>query len=387
MKKVLFCIIACTLIVTGLIPQAKAMTPIKIFANKFVYDDGTNTRINVKGIAYQPADNVDPIANDQLGMVQQMYNNFWKYVQINAIRVYQVDPKKDHSLVMSFLAGKGIYVMVGMVTGGPNATCIYARSGNKNFNLTTACFRVVDVAKEFNKYPNVLCYSVSNEVLAQPFSSDPTGGGSDPRAASYVKAVIRYLKSYQQLSGTRYIPVGLVLRDDPSFTMDAMSYYVSGLYSVRADFIGYNCYRWAGGTDQGRIDAYSLLYTFLEPIAKYVPIMLTEYGSMKCADQKGVRLWSQVPYLFGNKMVKNKNMGDVLAGGFAFRFFEKTEGFGLFYKTTLQPTPKGGWDNLITQYPAVFNRDGIAKSVKIPKDIPINRPSNPFDKPIPTSEK
>ncbi|QSH40671.1 hypothetical protein P0136_12055 [Lentisphaerota bacterium ZTH] len=382
MKKLLLsAILSCIAIL--LISHAEAISSIKVFSNKFIFDDGTNTRINIKGIDYQPIDNVDPVANDQLGTIQQMYNNFWKKANINAIRVYQVDPQKDHSLVMSFLATKGIYVMVGMVTGGSSPTCIYARSANQDFNFKKACPRVVSVAKEFNKYPNVLCYSVSNEVLAAPFSSAATGSGSDPRAASYVKAVIKYLKKYQQSGSTRCIPIGVVLRDDPSFTQNAMSFYICGSKAERADFIGYNCYRWGGGTLQVRISAYSQLYDFLTPIAKYVPVIFGEYGSMECHDINGVRTWTQVPYLFGSKMVQNKNMSNILCGGFAYRFFETGDKFGLINKSTMQPTPKGGWVNLINQYSGVMGKGAVAPNVPIPEPVPINNPNNKFNKPLP----
>ncbi|HJO94250.1 MAG TPA: hypothetical protein QF753_12690 [Victivallales bacterium] len=388
MKKLLKVFIYSLCVSTIIVPLAKAnVIPVTVYGNKFVYNDGSHKRINIKAICFQPVDNPvgaqDAISDANLENIENLYENYWKKANINTIRVYQVDPTQDHSQVMNYLNSKGIYVMIGMVTGGPAATCIYARNANANYNLAAVCSRVIAVAKKFNIYSNVLCYSVSNELLAQPISNGTFGAGSDPMAASYVKGVIKYLKAYQKQYAPRNIPIGVVLRDDPSFTLDAMSYYISGSKDECADFIGYNTYRWNGGDDTGRMNAYLNLYNLLAPIARYAPIILTEYGGKDCVDMNNARSWTQIPYVFGNKTVFGKNMADVICGGCVFRFYNRSENFGLIDSNNMLLTPFGGWNNLVNQYSSIDNNGPIADNTHTPVTIPINNPGNQFNKPLP----
>ena len=89
------------------------------------------------------------------------------YLNVNMIRVYQVDPSNGHGKVMQALAENGIYVMVGLATSSHSVKQMTGEYSQGTFDHAA---RVVD---EFQAYDNTLCFSVGNEVEF-PGSRPPT---------------------------------------------------------------------------------------------------------------------------------------------------------------------------------------------------------------------
>ncbi|PWY55429.1 hypothetical protein DGG96_11655 [Legionella qingyii] len=71
----------------------------------------------LKGVAFQPQENVDPLSDDQLSYVQNTLIPTLKTIGVNSIRVYQVCPGgtcASHRKVMNLLSANNISVLVGL---------------------------------------------------------------------------------------------------------------------------------------------------------------------------------------------------------------------------------------------------------------------------------
>jgi hypothetical protein len=297
-----------------------------------------------KGVCYQPTDFVDPISDDNLTAIQKLLDptNAYGFVSmnINAIRVYQVDPTKSHMLVMNALAKAGIYVLVGAVD---HTTVL---DGPTKYNA-----KLKSVADAFCQFKNVLGFSIGNETINP--NSGATPGYDIP---SKIRAGAKYLKTYMAANCTRTVPVTAALRDAPEYTIPAAKAYMCGDASERLDFLGYNCERWAAGSLAAKVGAYYKLVKAFEG-ANPVPITFTEMGSN--AKAVSPRTWEQTDYLYGGTNLTPQsgsgaaiNMADVVSGGFAFRYYERNAGWGMI-TTAGAEIPNHGANSLITQYAAI----------------------------------
>lgn len=325
------------------------------------------TRWSPKGLCYQPTNDVDPISDNNLSTIQALLapDGNWTKLGINALRVYQVEPNLGHDKVMQLLSDNGIYVMVGCV----NTHVALPRDGSYP---CTVLDRVKSVVDTFQKYDNVLSFSVSNELLYQY---------NQPNVAAVAKALVRDTKAYIVQKGYRSIPVGLVLRDDPNGanTLNAAHFYACGSAAERADYVGYNQYRWcdySSPVPQGSINAWYELYDSFKDFP--VPVYFSEYG----CNAANNRTWTQVPYLFGIKPLtptlpgsSQVNMSDVVSGGFAFRYIQHSENFGLVDNSG-NPIAGHGFADLGTQYDAVksFSASTVNGTNPLPCDSSYNPP-------------
>jgi len=297
-----------------------------------------------KGVCYQPTDFVDPISDDNLTAIQALLAPTNSYgfaaMNINAIRVYQVDPSKSHTLVMNALAEAGIYVLVGAVG---HTTVL---DGATAYNA-----RLKAVADEFCQFQNVLAFSIGNETI------NPNGGSTPGYdIPNKIRAGAKYLKAHMAANCIRTVPVTAALRDAPEYTIPAAKAYMSGDASERLDFLGYNCERWAAGSLAAKVGAYYTLAKAFEG-ANPVPIVFTEMGSN--ARAVSPRTWQQTDYLYGGTNLTPQsgsgaaiNMANVVSGGFAFRYYERTAGWGMVTSAGAE-IPNHGANSLITQYAAI----------------------------------
>jgi len=317
------------------------ITSISISNNLFMCG---STQWAPKGVCYQPTDFVDPISDDNLPAIQALLASSNAYgfaaMHINAIRVYQVDPTKSHMLVMNALAEAGIYVLVGAVG---HTTVL---DGATAYNA-----RLKAVADEFCQYQNVLAFSIGNETI------NPNGGATPGYdIPTKIRAGAAYLKTYMAAHCTRTVPVTAALRDAPEYTIPAAKAYMSGHASERLDFLGYNCERWAAGSLAAKVGAYYKLAKAFEG-ANPVPIVFTEMGSN--ARAVSPRTWEQTDYLYGGTNLTPQsgsgaaiNMANVVSGGFAFRYYERTAGWGMV-TTAGAEIPNHGASSLSTQYAGI----------------------------------
>jgi hypothetical protein len=310
-----------------------------------------------KGVCYQPTDFVDPISDTaNLATIQSLLSSDTTYgftnMKLNAIRIYQVDPTKDHMKVMDAFAAAGIYILIGAVN---NIVTVFSSTAEYHARLEA-------IADEFCQYKNVLGFSLGNESIG---STGHTPGYDIP---GKIRAGAKHLKTYMTSKSYRAVPLTAALRDQPANTIPAGKAYMCGDASERLDFLGYNCERWAGGSLAAKVGAYYDLAKAFDG-SNPVPITFTEMGSNP--EDISPRTWEQVPYLFGvNDVVPQSgtgslNMADIVSGGFAFRYYERASGWGMLTPAGAE-IPGHGAKSMITEYTKIttFSSTGNTMGTK-----------------------
>lgn len=85
---------------------------------------------------------------------------------VNAVRVYSVDPSKNHDDCMKLFNDNGIYVLLDLSL--PANGSINRAAPTWTTSLLDEYMRTID---SFSKYENVLAYSVGNEVVSREVST------------------------------------------------------------------------------------------------------------------------------------------------------------------------------------------------------------------------
>ena len=141
-----------------------------ILKGKRFYDSLTGQFFPIKGIAYYPRPNEGLLStSDSVDFFTDEYRHLWEadivHLQrlgVNTIRIYAVDPSRNHDAFMCALQRAGIYVMVELL-----AACVGCHIGP---DYAPACYpeglktRGHWIINEFSKYANTLTFSAGNEV-------------------------------------------------------------------------------------------------------------------------------------------------------------------------------------------------------------------------------
>ena len=114
---------------------------------------------------------------------------------MNAIRVYYIDPTKNHDECMNAFADAGIYVIADL-PAPVNGSFIDRENPLWDDELYARYTSVIDA---MGGYTNTLGFFAGNEVSTEPSNTD---------AAPFVKAAIRDMKKYVNDQGYRAIGVG-----------------------------------------------------------------------------------------------------------------------------------------------------------------------------------
>jgi len=270
----------------------------------------------MKGVAYQQGINtnttqsvdstlkiVDPLA-DSTACKRDI--EYLKKVQTNTIRVYAIDPSKDHKTCMNALADAGIYVIADL--SEPGNSIIRDDPG-----WTTKTYeRYTSVVDELMKYDNTLGFFAGNEVSNQP---------NNTMASAFVKAAVRDTKAYIKSKNYREIGVGYATNDDADIRSNLAAYFDCGDKETAIDFWGYNIYSWCGDSSFSE----SGFDVRTKEFEKYnVPVFFAEYG----CNTPRPRLFTEVGALYG------KQMTGVWSGGIVYMYFEEENMFGKHPQTT-----------------------------------------------------
>lgn len=286
---------------------AADLDPIVIKGSKFFYKTN-GTEFFIKGVAYQQdfssngsisGDNkyTDPLA-DEKGCTRDI--PLLQELQTNTIRVYAVDPSKDHTACMNMLQDAGIYVIADL---GEPLTSINRDNPQWNLEIYARYTSVVDA---FQKYTNLLGFFAGNEVSNAPNNTE---------ASAFVKAAVRDVKKYISDKKYRPIGVGYATNDDDTRT-NLANYFNCGPPEDSIDFWGYNIYSWCG--DSSLKDSHYTERT--EEFSSYnVPAFFAEYGCITVRPRK----FSEVPALFGSSMTP------VWSGGILYMYFQEANDYGL----------------------------------------------------------
>ncbi|KAI9598739.1 Glucanosyltransferase-domain-containing protein [Syncephalis fuscata] len=294
-----------------------------------MFDDVTKDEFFVKGVAYQPRGNAqisDPLANEA-GCRRDV--PALKELNINTIRVYQVDNEANHDACMKMLADAGIYLLLDLPT--PKQS-INRAEPTYDYTLLQHYKKTADA---FLKYNNMLGFIAGNEVSNEVNTTS---------ASAFVKATLRDIKNYiyQKSPGGHTLPVGYASNDDPTIRMELLNYFNCGAPGERADFYGVNLYEWCGTKATFETSGYKDRH---EEFQQYsIPIFLTEFG----CNLSMPRTFGEVEAIFGPQM------SDVLSGGIAYEFSNEENNCGLVQIVNEKQVAKmQDFHNLKSAYAAV----------------------------------
>ncbi|CAO3589735.1 unnamed protein product [Absidia cylindrospora] len=296
-----------------------ALNPIVIKGQKF-FDSVTKDQFFIKGIAYQPRGHSQTIS-DPLADAEACARDapMMKDLGANVVRVYEVDPSKNHDSCMRSFADNGLYLVLDI------ATPTYSINRKRpEYDVTLYKAYRATVAN-FAKYPHVLAFLAGNEV---------TNDKTNTPASSFVKAVIRDIKSYLQQSGGRAIPVGYASNDDEYIRDSIKDYFICGDdENSHADFFGINLYEWCGGSSFEK-SGYAERTREFESYGK--PVFLSEYG----CNLVRPRVFGEVEAVYGNQMTPT------WSGGIVYEWTQENNEYGLVKIANAQVQPLTDYHNL-----------------------------------------
>ncbi|EMD70004.1 hypothetical protein GGP41_000159 [Bipolaris sorokiniana] len=289
---------------------------IEVFGQHFFYTNN-GSQFFMKGVAYQQnyspngstsanATYTDPLAD---GAACRRDIPYLKQLFTNVIRVYAIDPTKNHDDCMAQLASADIYVVSDL---GEPSTSI--RSNDPEWDVTLYR-RYTGVVDSLSKYKNVIGFFAGNENV----SSD-----NQTAAAAFVKAAVRDTKTYIQNQNYRKtLGVGYATADVPS--RNELAHYFacqpgdSG-NKTSIDFWGYNVYSWCGNSSY-QSSSYDERVKFFSDYP--VPVFFAEYGCIEgLPGGPTSRPFTEVPVLYGN-------MTNVFSGGIVYEWFMGANNYGL----------------------------------------------------------
>jgi hypothetical protein len=130
------------------------LDPIVIKGYKF-FNSRTKQNILIKGIDYYPRPNAGILDINSVDFFTEEYRHIWERdipqfqaLGLNAIRLYSVDPTKDHAAFMCALNNAGIYVLVELASGSCS-TCAILSSKAPHCYPSNLKIRGEAVIKEF----------------------------------------------------------------------------------------------------------------------------------------------------------------------------------------------------------------------------------------------
>lgn len=299
-------------------------TPPLEIRGKHFFNSETGEYFPVKGIAYYPRPNegINNVNNfdfyhDEWKDVWERDIPFLEAANVNLIRIYAVDPGKDHDGFFCALQKAGIYVMVGLAAGCLN--CAITKDPVPDCYPAELRTRGEYIINVFAKYDNVLGFSAGNEIGLLP------GVPGMPEVnAGCQKKFIRDMREYIAGCDTiRDIPVGLSLAD---LDLDSkLSYYScrsdpSDIYE-NTDWIGLNQYRHcdASATDPSALGGYQRLRETFQENQVPCPMIFTEFGCLNAgyptvSGFEGQRTFLQVETMFLPEFLEE------VTGGIVFEY-------------------------------------------------------------------
>lgn len=284
-----------------------SLQPIVVKGSKFFYENGT--QFFMKGVAYQAdISTQDPSLSgqsyhDPLADVEACTRDvpYLQELGTNIIRVYAIDPTKDHDKCMQLLDDAGIYVISDL---SEPKTSINRDSPAWDDQVYQ---RYTDVIDSLAGYSNVMGFFAGNEVSNMYNNTD---------ASAFVKAAVRDTKAYIKSKNYRSIPVGYATNDDKDIRAQLADYFNCGNAEDRAEFWGYNIYSWCGDSSYTK----SGYDQRTEEFQNYsIPVFFAEYG----CNTPSPRKFTEVQALYSSPMT------DVFSGGIVYMYYQEENKFGL----------------------------------------------------------
>lgn len=313
--------------------SALAISPVIIKGNAF-WKDGL--RFYIRGVDYQPGGSSATDVSDPLSDKQVCQRDVAKFkdLGINTVRVYSVDPTKNHDDCMKLFEENDIHLILDVNNPKNSINRAAAQCSYNSFYLKN----VFDVIDAFAKYKNVLGFFAANEVINDEKTTN---------TAKYVKAVVRDMKKYIKARKYRQIPVGYSAADIESNRKEQIEYFTCGSdEDARVDFWGHNDYSWCGNSDYETSGYKKLMDDF-----KYlpIPIFFSEFGCNSVTDRPFTEI----------KTIYSIQMTNVLSGGLVYEYSQESNNYGLVkINDDKSVTELGSYKNLKKQYADNKNPQG-----------------------------
>ncbi|KAL6710184.1 1 3-beta-glucanosyltransferase gel4 [Coniothyrium glycines] len=336
---------------------------IEVYGQHFFYANN-GSQFYLKGVAYQQnyspngtqsanTTYTDPLAD---GDACRRDIPYLKQIYTNILRVYAIDPTRNHDDCMAQLASADIYVIADL---GEPATSIRSNDPEWDVTLYNRYTQVVDALQKYN---NVVGFFAGNENVS---SANQTA------AAAFVKAAVRDVKQY--ISNQKYrstLGVGYATADVPA--RDELAHYFacepdnSGNQTA-IDFWGYNVYSWCGESNYAA-SSYGERVDFFSDYP--VPVFFAEYGCIEGVTGGATRRpFTEVEVLYGN-------MTGVFSGGIVYEWFMGENDYGLVELTSndASVSPYPDFTSLQSQL-ATVNPSVTQRSTYTPTNSPPACPS------------
>ncbi|KAF2829536.1 hypothetical protein CC86DRAFT_346349 [Ophiobolus disseminans] len=302
---------------------------IEVFGQHFFYTNN-GSQFYLKGVAYQQNYQPNGAVNASSGYTDPLADGnacrrdipLLKQIYTNVLRVYAIDPTKNHDDCMAQLASADIYVIADL---GEPSTSIESNDPMWDVALYQRYTGVIDA---LSKYKNVIGFFAGNENVSS---------NNQTVAAAFVKAAVRDTKQYIQNQNYRKtLGVGYATADVPS--RDQLAHYFacqpgSAGNKTSIDFWGYNVYSWCGESTY-QASSYGERVDFFSNYP--VPVFFAEYGCVEgISGGPTNRPFTEVGVLYGN-------MTSVFSGGIVYEWFMGANNYGLVSlvnSATVSPYP------------------------------------------------
>lgn len=304
------------------------ITPITVKGNAFFKG---SDRFYIRGVDYQPGGSSklsDPIA-DADGCKRDIKK--FKDLGLNTVRVYSVDNSADHDECMTALADAGIYLVLDVNT--PKYS-LNRKDPSTSYNDVYLQYIFATVDK-FARYKNTLAFFSGNEVI---------NDGPSSKAAPYVKAVTRDLRSYLKAQNLRQVPVGYSAADVNTNRLEMAEYMNCGTDDERSDFFAFNDYSWCDPSSFTTSEWDQKVKNFT---GYGLPLFLSEYGC-----NTNTRKFEEVATLYSTKMT------GVYSGGLVYEYSEEGSKYGLVKISDDEVTTLKDYDALKAAFDKTDNPNG-----------------------------
>ena len=296
---------------------------------KRFFNSVTGEYFPIKGIAYYPRPNNGSLAtSNSVDFFTDEFQDLWQadiaslqQLGVNTIRIYAVDPSKNHDNFMCALQEAGIYIIVGLLADcedcgiGPNeAPSCYPNSLKQRGQW---------IINEFSKYSNMLLFCAGNEVTLYARDEQPEIN------AACQKKFIRDMRSYVDTCSAitssilpRKVPIGMAnwdyqrvnqalyfnCRTDPNDSLETSEWYGLNTY-VDCD---------TNATSIDQLTGWIALRQNFEDLNLAVPVVISEFGCRErfptIGQFEAQRTWLQVDALYTSAYVEQ------FAGGAVFEY-------------------------------------------------------------------
>lgn len=297
---------------------------LEIKGNKF-FNTQTGKSVTFRGVAYYPRPNAGELDKNNVDFFTNEHHSIWKRdiehfvnLNINAVRLYAVDPSKNHDAFMNALKRRGIYAIIGLAANCED--CAITKDSPPLCYPPAYKRRGQLIINAFSKYENVLGFSAGNEV---GLSSAAFGGtlANAPCQKKFIRDMRAYIGSCVAGNRMRSIPVGLAVAD--ADRRDNLKYYncdTSGGTDEfeHAEWYGQNSYLHCDGSAASWDEAIGIKNIQKDFRSYSIPVLMTEYGCLNPSfptvdGYDGTRTWLQAKWLQEGRF-------DSFSGGFAFEY-------------------------------------------------------------------